>query len=166
MLKPLRQQVQQAFLCVPAARRPALRRSDAADALLATDLPLIAEPEAVRDFCTALSGMGWQSSLRNGWLILDAPVPAPDAAPPRVLRGACGCCISLLQRHPDDADSRPFIRRVVKAADAGPLPFERLCRQLHAEFAAMLRLHQPLPGGLLPYICQAAIDLYGKEPEP
>lgn len=155
MLKRLREQVQAQLNCVEVRRRPALRRSDAPDALLATDLPQVAEPSAVDAFCRKMQRMGWRCMPCNGWLLLDVPVPVPDAPVPQVQRGECGCCISLLQRHPDPADASESIRRVVKAADAGRMPFERLCRQLHAEFAARLRQHVALPGALLPYLCQA-----------
>ena len=98
---------------------------------------------------------GWTVSVRNGWLALDAPVPVPTYAVPDALMGECGCCISLLLWHQDDAPAEDFIRSVVKAADAGRLPFERLCGQLHGEFAARLRRHEALPGALLPYLCRA-----------
>ena len=45
MLRALRAQVNAALAEVPVRRRPALRRSDAPDALLATDLPHAAEAE-------------------------------------------------------------------------------------------------------------------------
>lgn len=155
MLTALRTQVQGVLYAVPAKRKPALRRSDAPDALLATDLPLVAEDDAVQDFTADMTCRGWRVSVRNGWLALDAPVPVPTYAVPDALMGECGCCISLLLRHQDDAPAEDFIRSVVKAADAGRLPFERLCGQLHGEFAARLRRHEALPGALLPYLCRA-----------
>lgn len=157
MLRALRTQVQAHLSAVPCTRRPALRRSDDPDALLATDLPLVADASAAEAFIRAMQDIGWRCIPRNGWLLLDAPVPPPDAPVPTVLRGECGCCISLLMRHPDGADSTAYVRRVVKAADAGRIPFERLCGQLHAEFAVRLRQHAPLPGALLPYLCKAYI---------
>lgn len=160
MLRALRAQVQEQFAGMTLARRPALRRSDAPDALLATDLPQVADEAALMAFCREMACLGWRCVPNNGWLLLDAPVPAPDALPPAVPDGACGCCISLLLRHPDHADASEDIRRVVKAADAGSLPFERLCKQLHGEFAIRLRQGKPLPGALLPYLCQAWHDIY------
>ncbi len=160
MLCNIRARVQEALYAVPAKRRPALRRSDAPDALLATDLPLIADAQAVEAFRAELAGMGFSTWERQGWLLLDVPVPVPDAPLPASLVGECGCCISLLVRHPDGAPAEDFIRAVVKAADAGCIPFERLCGQLHAELAARLRRHEPLPGALLPYLCQACTTLY------
>ncbi len=160
MLKSLREQVQGVLYAVPAQRKPALRRSDAPDALLATDLPLVAEAEAVAAFCAAMVRLGWRCEKRNGWLILDVPVSAPDASLPDRPAGECGCCISLLARHPEDAAADELIRALVKAADAGVAPFERLCGQLHAELAVRLRRRQPLPGALLPYLCAAYQKLY------
>ena len=155
MLSDMRAQVQRVLYAVPAKRKPALRRSDAPDALLATDLPLAADASAVEAFRAELACMGWYTTEKNGWLMLDAPVPAPEYQVPAALIGECGCCISLLLRHPDDAPSKDLIRAVVKAADAGKIPFERLCGQLHEAFAERLRRNEPLPGALLPYLCHA-----------
>ena len=160
MLTALRQQVQSVLYAVPASRKPALRRADAADALFATDLPLIAESDAVQGFIADMEQRGWTLHERNGWLLLDAAVPVPEYAVPTAPAGECGCCISLLLRHMDDAPVEDHIRAVVKAADAGKQPFERFCGQLHGEFAAQLRQHQPLPGKLLPYLCAAYKRFY------
>lgn len=155
MLRALRQQVQEALYAVPAKRKPALRRADAADALLATDLPLIADQETVQAFIATMEAQNWRVREHNGWLLLDRCVPVLEYGIPGELAGECGCCISLLLRHPEDAQAAMLIRSVVKAADAGRQPFERLCAQLHGEFSTRLRLHQPLPGALLPYLCCA-----------
>lgn len=155
MLTALRVQVQTVLYAVPAKRKPALRRSDLPDALFATDLPLVAEEAAVEAFCTQMQQMGWRTGLHNGWLTLDGPVPVPEAVLPDAPVGECGCCIALLLRHPDAAPAEDVIRAVVKAADAGRQPFERLCAALHGEFAARLRRHEPLPGALLHYLCHA-----------
>ena len=160
MLTALRRQVQSVLYAVPVSRKPALRRSDAADALFATDLPLIAEADAVQGFIADMEQRGWTVVERNGWLLLDAAVPVPEYAVTTAPAGECGCCISLLLRHMDDAPAEEHIRAVVKAADAGKQPFERLCGQLHGEFAAQLRQHQPLPGKLLPYLCAAYNKFY------
>ena len=160
MLTALRQQVQSVLYAVPASRKPALRRADAADALFATDLPLIAEADAVQGFIADMEQRGWTVVERNGWLLLDAAVPVPEYTVTTAPAGECGCCISLLLRHMDDAPAEEHIRAVVKAADAGKQPFERLCGQLHGAFAAQLRQHQPLPGKLLPYLCAAYNKFY------
>ena len=151
----MRAQVQSALYAVPVKRKPALRRSNLPDALFATDLPLVAEEAAVEAFCAQMAQLGWRTGLHNGWLTLDAPIPTPDASVPKAPAGECGCCISLLLRHMEDAPAEEFIRAVVKTADAGHQPFEKLCAALHAEFAARLRGHEPLPGALLPYLCHA-----------
>lgn len=160
MLTGLRAQVQRVLYAVPAKRKPALRRSDAVDALFATDLPLIAEADDVRAFVADMEARGWTVHERNSWLTLDAPVPVPDTEAPLDMKGECGCCISLLLRHPDEAPAEDAIRAVAKAVDAGRQPFERLCAQLHADFAARLRNHQPLPGTLMPYLCHAYEAFY------
>ena len=160
MLTVLRTQVQGALYAVPAKRKPALRRSDLAETLFATDLPLVADAAQVEAFCIHMTELGWRCGLHKGWLTLDAPIPAPDASIPNAAEGECGCCISLLLRHWEDAPAEDFIREAVKAADAGRLPFERLCDRLHGEFAARLRRHEPLPGALLPYLCHAYEAFY------
>jgi len=160
MLTGLRAQVQAALYTVPAKRKPALRRSDAPDALFATDLTLIAAADAVQTFIADMETQGWTVRERNGWLTLDAPVPAPEYDIPEPAEGACGCCISLLLRHRGDAPAHDCIRAVVKAEDAGRLPFERLCTRLHGDFAACLREHRLLPGALLPYLCHAYNTFY------
>ena len=160
-MRDMRAQVQRSLCAVPVKRKPALRRSDRPDALLATDLPLVAETEDVAAFCGALEAQGWTVREDGGWLTLDASVPLPaECVVPAELTGPCGCCISLLLRHPDNAPAQDFIRAVVKAAEAGKMPFERLCGQLHAEFAARLRRHEALPGALLAYLCHACRTLY------
>lgn len=167
MLRPLRQQASDALNALPVRRRPALRRSDAPDALLATDLPFAADEDAVATFVAGMERLGWRVwRAQNGWLLLDAPVPVPEA--PALVRaeGACACCLSILQRHPQGGDASDAIRDVVKAAEAGRQPFERLCALLHERLAAMLRLHQPLPAALIPYLQRACHDLYERRNEP
>ena len=160
MLTALRSQVQAVLYAVPAKRKPALRRCDAVDALFATDLPLVAESDVVEIFCSALAELGWRTELRNSWLVMDALIPVPEYTIPANLAGACGCCISLLLRHMDDIPAAEEIRAVVKAADAGKQPLDKLCTQLHGEFARRLCQHQPLPGALLPYLCHTYHKFY------
>ena len=156
MMKQLREQVNGVLTAVSCRRRPALRRSDAAEALLATDLPFAADADAVEEAVRRLTALGWRVWLaENGWLLLDAAVPAPQAALPCAPQGECGCCITILLRHPESGDARVLIRAAVKAEEAGRQYFDRFCAQLHGELAARLRRHKPLPGGLLPYLCRA-----------
>lgn len=53
---------------VPTLRRPALRRSEDANALFATDLPLLAD---AADFCRLAEKHGWRTWMQGGWLLLD-----------------------------------------------------------------------------------------------
>lgn len=156
MMKTLRAEVNGVLMSVSCRRKPALRRSDEPEALLATDLPLAADAGAVGEVIQRLTALGWRIwPAENGWLLLDAPVPPPKTVPPSTMQGECGCCIALLARHPEDGDARGLIRSAVKAEEAGRQYFDRFCARLHGELAARLRRHEPLPGGLLPYLCRA-----------
>lgn len=154
MLKQLRQIVQEQLADLPARRRPALRRCDAPDMLLATDLPLIADEATVRRFLHRMEDKGWRTRMERGWLLMDASVPSPEqwCVPPR-LEGESGCCISLLLRHPGDLVWPEQLRALLKAAESDHL--ERYCIALHKELAACLRRHETLPGALLPHLCAA-----------
>lgn len=155
MLTPLRQEVREALGETPAERRPALRRSDDPEALLATDLPLVASGAAVEAFAARMRARGWRVWQAGEWLLLDAEVPTPEAGVPDDLSGEAGCCASLLERHNGGETDRAAIRAVVKAAESGGPALERLCGRWHAAWAAALREHRDLPGGLLPYLCRA-----------
>lgn len=155
MLTALRRQVQAHLAKVPAQRKPALRRTDEPDALLTTDLPRIAGPEALAAFTAALEENGWRVRQAPGWLLLDHDVPVPAVEWPQDYPGEWGCCLWLLRQHPEGGAPAEMIRALVKAAEMGPDKVERLCRQWHGEFAACLREHRPLPGGVAPYLCAA-----------
>lgn len=155
MLTALRREVQAALEETPSARKPALRRSDDPGALLATDLLLTTTEEAVEDFVARMNGQGWQVWRRGDWLLLDKEPPVPDNAVPEPLKGEAGCCVSLLLRHPGGGVDREAVRAVVKAAEQGQPALERLCAELHESWAAALREHRTLPGGLLSYLCRA-----------
>lgn len=60
---------------VPTLRRPALRRSEDANALFATDLPLLAD---TADFCRLAEKHGWRTWMHGGWLLLDKLPNPPD----------------------------------------------------------------------------------------
>lgn len=155
MLTALRREIQAALAEIPARRKPALRRSDDPDALLATDLLLAADDGDVEQFKSRLVETGWRVWEKDGWLLLDADVPIPAYGVPSEASGETGCCISVLLRHPEgDADPRT-VRAIVKAAESGRPALDKLCGALHAEWAASLREHRRLPGGLLPYLCHA-----------
>lgn len=138
---------------VPTLRRPVLRRSDDANALFATDLPLLAD---AADFCRLAEKHGWRTWIHGGWLLLDK-LPNPPDMPTKIpdAPGELGCCLSLLARHPDDTADGTLLRALLKSADAGGQAMEKYCRMLHRDLAARLRTHNPLPGRLLPYLCRA-----------
>lgn len=151
----LRQQVQLCLSQVPCQRKPALRRTDDPSFLLMTDLCRIASKEAVEDFLHRLCDLGWSVKSAEGWLLLDHPIPQPELALPPVFPGEWGCCLQLLSQHPSEDAPPVLLRQLVKAAEMGNDKVEKLCRDWHSHFAALLRQHQPLPAGLLPYLCAA-----------
>lgn len=153
MLTPLRQEVQACLRNVPCRRKPALRRTDDPGFLLMTDLPQAAPPEAVTDFTANLRLHGWTVQEVSGWLLLDRLIPSPVCTLPKNYAGELGCCLWLLHHHPGNAAPPEMLRALAKAAEQGPIQLERLCKAWHGQFAALLRQHQPLPGGLLPYLC-------------
>lgn len=154
-MRRLRQSAAALLQAVPTHRKPALRRSDDPQALLATDLPLAADADAVARFVRAAEAEGWTVRPSKGWLLLDHPVPVPMTDACRVIDGEAGCCVSLLLRHPGGEACAEDVRELVKAQEAGGDRVERLCARWHGEWAARLRLHQPLPAGLLPYLLAA-----------
>lgn len=160
MLRALREEMQQLLAAAPAGRKPALRRTDAPDALLATDLPLIAEEDDLSAFVAVVMAQGWRVGfLPNGWMTLDHDVPVPDAEAMQHVPGEMGCCLSLVERHPDGEMDKAYIRALVKAEDAGTMELEKLCRLWHRDFARRLRMKQSLPG-VLPYL-RAAVKQHG-----
>lgn len=155
MLTALRAAVQARLARVPVWRKPALRRSDDPEALLATDLPQAADTEAVERFMAEMAAEGWLIRREKGWLLLDHAVPVPDAILPEALSGEAGCCLSLLMRHPEGEAPPEVIRALAKAAEKGPEAVERFCAGWHGELARQLREHGPLPGKMIPYLCAA-----------
>jgi len=155
MLTALRKAAQTCLAGVSVSRKPALRRSDEPDALLATDLPRVADKEAVAAFAAAMEKDGWRVWEKSGWLLLDHDVPAPAWRWPDEYPGEWGCCMWLLKQHPGGDAPAEMIRALVKAAEQGNDKVERLCAQWHGLFAEMLRRRQPLPGALAPYLYAA-----------
>ena len=155
MLTALRRAVQAHLAAVPVQRRPALRRTEDPRALLMCDLPRIARETDAAAVIAALEAEGWRVRQEPGWLLLDHDVPEPEWAWPQAYPGEWGCCLWLLKQHPGQEAPKEKIRALVKAAEQGCDRVEWLCRQWHGEFAALLREHQPLPGGLVPYLCAA-----------
>ena len=156
MITQLRQELQLLLNKLPCSRPPTLRRCRHEGALLATNLPFISSPGDVRLFSDACLQSGWAVTEKDGWLLLDHPVPIPDFQIPETLSGETGCLISLLLRHPkDDAPCENEIRALAKACEESPAVTVRLCAMLHEDWALRLRQHEPLTGKLLPYLCFA-----------
>ena len=156
MLGEMRREVREELDRCPVSRPAVLRRSDLPDALLACDLPTVADEATVAAFIASMEERGWTVRRAVIWLILDKPVPAPTCPEtPVTATGEAANVISLLERHQNDVQDVEAVRAVVKAAEAGPRNLERLCRQLHGAWAEKLRLDQPLPGALLPYLYEA-----------
>lgn len=153
MLTALRKEVQAHLAQVPCLRRPALRRTDDPHFLLMTDLPMAAPPQAVAAFAAALRASGWVVQESSGWLLLDCPIPRPTCPLPTAYPGEIGCCLWLLRQHPGGDAPPEMLRALAKAAECGLPQVERLCKAWHGQFAALLRQHQGLPSGLLPYLC-------------
>ena len=147
-----------------ACRAPALRRSSAPDALLATDLPLITPEEAVAAFRCDMTKESWAIREEKGWLLLDHPVPPPPMQAVTDYSGEAGCCLWLLLRHPGPDCPETLVRALVKAEEEGKAPLERLCRAWHGEMARRLRLGLTLPGGLAPYLAHAICLLKEEKP--
>lgn len=152
MLTALRREVQDALAGVRTSRKAALRRTEDPRALLMCDLPRIAGAGDIAAFVERLEKAGWRILPTEGWLLLDKPVPVPEPAWPEAFPGEWGCLVWMLKQHPEGAAAQEDIRALVKAADVGPGRVEWLCRQWHGQWAARLRRHENLPGGLLPYL--------------
>ena len=128
-------------------RKPALRRSNLNEYLLATDYPMTADKQSVQSFIIAAEQAGWQTKEDRGWIHLNRapqfeaaeqiPDPGPEAA----------CCLSLLNRHPDGrtASDGCTERMLLKAMEEGSTACEHICRKLHCEWAVLLRSHSGLP---------------------
>lgn len=147
-----RQQLQ-ALLEIPGStRQAALRRSNDASALFTCDLPVWAPPEMILIIRQRLIHAGWQVWDNRGWwqfFFLPAP---PERVPELQCSSEEGCILSLLRRHPEGTASPEEILALLKALDSPAAQRERYFRELHAAFACRLRLGQPLPGDLLPWL--------------
>ena len=153
LLTPYRRAAQAALACCPAPRKPFLRRSLRADALLTTDLPRLA---SCAPLIEALERQGWQVCQQDGLAELTPPL-VPPSAPPYgwgADRPARRRLCSLLSRHPEGA-AQPEILAFLKAEEAGEAALTRCCQELWRSCAARLRRGEPLPGELLPYALAA-----------
>lgn len=76
MLTSLRKRVTELMASVPVTRKPALRRSDEPDMLLATDLPGLTDSSSLEVLLETLTADGWSFRQQNGWLLLDHELTA------------------------------------------------------------------------------------------
>lgn len=128
-------------------RTPVLRRSNKTQFLLATDFPLITDKNSMTAFMELAETNGWQTITDRGWIHLnrkavfeaaeEIPDPGPEAA----------CCLSLINRHPNEMvpSDGTAERLMLKAMEQGTEACERICCELHAEWAASLRKHKGIP---------------------
>ena len=161
MLTALRKEVYQAAEGLTLRSPLSLRRAREADALFVCNLPQLTGDEGVSRFTQRLACRGWHIRRLGGRLLLDAPIPLPEAPETPVSAAAeTACCLSLLRRHPSGLTDRAALRSLAKAAEEGPAAVEALCRAWHRQWAVLLRQGQPLPGGLLPYLEFAAKEAF------
>lgn len=161
MLSEMRSEVRQELDRCVTKRPPVLRRADVEDALFATDLPAVASQETVMAFTKAMKRLGWQVRPAVIWLHLDKTVPVPPAREVRA-DGEMGCCLSLLQRHPKGVQDEKAVRLLCKAGEQNAMVLEKVCAGLHRQWAEKLRLGQPLPGLLMPYLQEAIWEVQQK----
>lgn len=166
MLTGLRREMNALLQQYPTRRPCALRRSLHPDFLLAADLPQAAEQDTVLAFIRRAEQEGWTVRQENGWLLLDHALPQPfireDVAP----SGRLGNAIWLLRLHPSDVMDAGTLRLLAKAAEEGERAVERVCDGCVRDWAVRLRRREALPGGLLPYMLQAACLLEERRRKP
>lgn len=150
---------------LPLTRKPFLRRSLREDWLLTCSLPQVASPETVTAYGAAMQSQGWEVLASGDLLELCPPLVPPEVSLPtpdgRFLALSRLC--SLLARHPGGQAERPFVLGLLKAEEMGAPALERLCQRLCRDCAQRLRLHTPLPGGVLPYATAILTRLEAKE---
>ncbi|MDO4483038.1 MAG: hypothetical protein Q4C54_00990 [Clostridia bacterium] len=141
MLTKEREQLRMLMAQAGFHRRPALKRCQDPDYLMATDFPAAASEEQTEVFVHSLQNHGWLCTRKGNWLFLDKESyelpnpPVPDTIP----AGEIGCCISLLQRHMSDCGDIRLVRLLMKTADESAQKTEALCLVWHREWAAGLR---------------------------
>ena len=157
MLSGLREITARLLADTPQDRPAAIRRSEEAGWLLATDLPLVTDEASLAGFRQRAGEAGLSCGrASNGWLLLDAWEMLPAAAPPTAWPdGEKGAAMSLLARHPGQADPAETVRQIARACERGDAALERCCGALHARWAECLRRGRELPGGALPFLCAA-----------
>ena len=144
-MNKLRQELNEMLAASGGSRPAALRRSQRADCLYATDLPKAAEPEAVNDFLCLAGTAGWRAEKADGWIQLDK-IPNDPPEPPGHAGPEARCCAALLRQHPEKRRNGDREKRIlIKAAEEGAAARERACAALHREWAEKLRRHEGLP---------------------
>ena len=143
----LREELRKLIAAADTTRPPALRRSRREEWLYATDLPRTADRDQTESFRKQAEEAGWRTEEKDGWIELDLPGALPQDTG---FRGPWGeearACASLLRRHPAGRVPGDRERRMLtKAAEEGTETFEKTCRLLHREWAAMLRERKGLP---------------------
>ena len=152
MLTELRKNIAELISQCPTRRPCAVRRSLSPDFLLAIDLPHAAEEATVEKFLHLAQENGWTASVENGWILLDHALPVPPAYADTAANGRLANAIWLLQHHPSDETDDAALRALAKAAEEGDKAVERFCDGCVKDWAVRLRMHQALPGALLPYL--------------
>jgi len=137
------------------SKSPMLRVSREDDCLWVCDLPRrAANAEAV---CITLTEMGFSVTLDKKSLLwkidvldyvaIDKPTPDEVGVPSDEDTHTAYTLFRLLRAHPAALDEQPveLIRSILKACELPPAQVESRLAEVHAQCAARLRRHQPLP---------------------
>ena len=155
LMTAARQQAALALSHAESRRKPFLRRSLRADALLTTDLPQAATTEVCEAFAQTLRTAGWRVLPTGDFLELTPPLAAP------LLTDAPGFGLNapnlrrlhhVLTLHPDGEASEADVLALMKAEEAGERSLEAWANNLCRRCSALLRTHAALPGALLPWV--------------
>ncbi|MBR5345191.1 MAG: hypothetical protein IK127_05135 [Clostridia bacterium] len=140
MLTRARTEAAELLKGLPVSRSAVIRRAIPDEWMLACDLPQCAEPEIVCEFQAKAVAEGWETELRDGWVLLDKtelltmpeiPISYPD--------GEMGCVLSLISRHPEFLKGESLLRNLAKATELSSTAAEIIFKKLHAELATRLR---------------------------
>lgn len=166
MLTDLRREMAVLLQQYPTRRPCAVRRSLHPDFLLAVDLPQAAEQDTVLAFTQRAEQEGWTVRQEKGWLLLDHALPQPICCEEIAPAGRLGNAVWLLRLHPSDGMDTRTLRLLAKATEEGEKAVERVCDGCVRDWAVRLRRREALPGGLLPYMLQAACLLKERRKKP
>ena len=144
----LRKELQILMQTKRTSRPPVLRRSLVEEWLYATDLPGVCSREEISLFQDQLTENGWEYTADGQWILMRKTAEEP---PDEWYNGSfsteAGCCLSLLERHPDRTTDAPEAaqRMLIKAGEEGEKRYEAACAALHRNWAERLRKGEPLP---------------------